>query len=76
MSENGTRKVKLATRGMTCTSCSMLIEMKLTKLDGVLEASSDYAKEETVVVYDPTKVDLQKIIAVVEDEGYDAAEIG
>lgn len=67
------KKVRLATKGMTCTSCSMLIEFQLKRVDGVTEAQSDYAKEETVVTYDPSRADVGALLRAVEDAGYDAA---
>lgn len=75
MSDNGLKTVKLATRGMTCTSCSVLIEARLKRIDGVHEASSDYAREETVVTYDPAKTDVSELIEAVEEVGYEAAQL-
>ncbi|HZO50225.1 MAG TPA: heavy metal translocating P-type ATPase [Gaiellaceae bacterium] len=73
MTETATReRVRLEIGGMTCASCAARIERKLNRLDGV-EASVNYATEEAAVTFDPTRVDLDRLIRTVEATGYTAA---
>ena len=67
-----TQTVKLATTGMFCTACGMLIEAALSKLDGVDEVKSDFASETTTVTFDPERVTLDSLIEEVQETGYEA----
>jgi copper chaperone CopZ len=69
------KKIELATSGMHCPSCAMLIEMALKKEDGVFEARADYPGSRTTVSFDPDVTDEGKIIAKIESLGY-TAEVG
>lgn len=68
-------KKKLKIEGMHCTSCAMNIDMDLEDLDGIKEAKTSYARQETEVEFDQDKLDIQKIIAIVEKTGYKAQAI-
>jgi P-type Cu+ transporter len=65
-------RVRLEIGGMTCASCASRIERKLNKLEGV-RATVNYATEEAAVSFDPTRVDVDALIAAVEATGYTAA---
>lgn len=56
--------------GMHCASCSMNIDGELEELEGVLDSSTSYAKQETKVSYDQSKIDPAKIRKVIEGLGY------
>jgi copper chaperone CopZ len=56
--------------GMHCTSCSMNVDGELEDLDGVFSATTSYAKQESVVEYDSTKVTPKHMKAVIEELGY------
>lgn len=60
--------------GMTCAACANRIEKGLTKLDGVSQATVNFALEQASVSYDPSKVDLSKLEQKVQDLGYDTAK--
>lgn len=62
--------VDLNIGGMTCASCSMRIEKKLNKLEGVT-ASVNYATEKARVSV-PEGFDPQALIAEIEKTGYTA----
>ena len=66
---------KLKIEGMHCTSCAMNIDFDLEDLDGVKEAKTSFAKQESVVTFDLDKLDMQKIIAVIGKTGYKAPTI-
>ncbi len=57
---------------MHCTSCAMSIDMDLEDLDGVKEAKTSYAKQETEVEFDEEKLGLDQIVKAIEKTGYKA----
>lgn len=65
-----TETVKIKIDGMHCTSCSMNVDGELEDLDGVLSASTSYARQESVVEYDPQKVSVGRMEAVIKKLGY------
>lgn len=64
--------VKLNTTGMHCPSCSMLIEMTVSDLDGVADVHADHRTGETEVTFDPEKVDTDRIVEEIRKAGYGA----
>lgn len=62
--------VKIKIDGMHCTSCSMNVDGEMEDLDGVISSTTSYAKQESVVEYDPKKVSLKQIRKVIRDLGY------
>lgn len=60
----------LPVEGMTCASCVARIEKKLNKVDGIQNATANLASENINIIFDRTKVDLNKIAKVIEDTGY------
>ena len=70
MAENAT--VRLNTTGMHCQSCSMLVQMELEDVPGVVSAASDFRSGITEVVYDPQAVSVDSLVAAVEAAGYGA----
>ena len=55
---------------MHCVSCGLNIDGALEDTEGVFSASTNYAKAQTVVEYDPKLVKEAKLKTVIEDEGY------
>src|SRR6185295_15246439 len=47
---------------MDCSSCAAQIEAKLSSLKGISEATADYDKGEAYVIYDPSKISVNKMI--------------
>lgn len=60
----------LTTTGMHCRSCSMMIDMTLSDLEGVQNSQTDLASGKTEVAYDPDVVSLEEIRAAVIAAGY------
>jgi len=58
--------------GMSCANCSATIEDTLSELDGVDDASANYATDEATVEYDATVVSLADIYDAIDDAGYGA----
>src|SRR5687767_13494814 len=65
-------RVDLELAGMTCAGCATRIERALNKLDGV-EATVNLATEGAAVRFDPARIDVDEVIAAVEEIGYGAA---
>lgn len=63
---------RLATSGMHCSSCAMLVDMTLGDLNGVVSSKTDHATGETVVTYDDAIVTVDEIKRAVRGAGYEA----
>lgn len=68
------KEIKINIKGMTCKACEIHIENKVNKLDGILNANADYEAANTIIKYDVTKVDLQKIETAIQSTGYKIVE--
>jgi len=66
-----TGRETIAVGGMTCANCSATVEGSLAELEGVVEASVNFATDEASVEYDPAAVSLAAIFGAIEDAGYD-----
>ncbi|MFC1884184.1 copper ion binding protein [Thermodesulfobacteriota bacterium] len=63
-------KVKLDIQGMTCATCVRRVEQGLGDLEGVDKASVNFATENAMVDYEPTKVEVEDLVKKVGDLGY------
>ncbi len=72
--QDGTAKLQLKVGGMHCSLCTESIHKGLSRLDGVEEAQVSIAHEETLIRYDPRKIDEAQIRETLEDLGYTARE--
>ncbi|MDO8914819.1 MAG: copper-translocating P-type ATPase [Coriobacteriia bacterium] len=64
--------VTLGLIGMTCSSCSAVIEKTLNRVPGVTSATVNLAAETASVLFDPAVVGLDALIGSVKGAGYDA----
>jgi Cu+-exporting ATPase len=67
---NTTTKESFPIIGMHCASCARLIEKKLIKTKGVMEATVNYASEQASVTYDQERCSKENIQSAVESAGY------
>jgi len=58
--------------GMHCASCARLIEKKIQKIPGVIEASVNYGSEQAVVEMDESRVSTKDLSDAVNGAGYKA----
>ena len=65
-------KKKLKIEGMYCTACAMNIDFDLEDFDGVIEAKTNYAKQELVVEFEADKITIEEILKQIEKTGYKA----
>lgn len=61
-------------RGMTCQGCEEHIEVPLSKLEGVTSADADYKKHNVTIVYDPSRVSVERIKKTITATGYELAD--
>ncbi|MGD2207448.1 MAG: heavy metal translocating P-type ATPase, partial [Anaerolineae bacterium] len=69
-----TAKTELPITGMTCANCANTIERTLKRLEGVVEASVNFANERATVEYLPGVVSLAAIQQAIRDVGYDVIQ--
>ncbi|HWE50714.1 MAG TPA: heavy metal-associated domain-containing protein [Bryobacteraceae bacterium] len=67
-------KAELKITGMTCQGCVRSIEMKLSGLSGVDYAHVNLGAGVATVEYDDAKADVPKLIAAVQQIGFQAAQ--
>jgi len=65
----------LVTSGLHCTSCSMLVDLTVGDLEGVVDVKTDHATGDTVVRFDEESITVEKIIDAIRGVGYDAEQI-
>ena len=63
--------VTLQIVGMHCVSCAINIDFELEDLEGVREAKTHYAKQVSVITYEPHKVSHEQMVAVISKLGYE-----
>lgn len=59
--------------GMTCGGCVKSVKGVLAALPGMESADVDLATASAKVVFDPAKLDREKIAAAINRAGFDAA---
>ena len=69
-----TTTIELPLVGMTCANCAATIERALNKVDGVLEATVNYASEKATVKYIVGTTGRASLVAAVRKAGYDVVE--
>jgi copper chaperone CopZ len=65
----------IATTGMHCPSCPMLIELSVCDLPGVTTVRVLNADCSTVVTYDESKISAEAIIEEIRRAGYGAKRV-
>src|SRR5829696_405699 len=65
-------RITIPVVGMACASCVRRVERTLSEMEGVAEASVNFAAEKTSVVYDPAVTNPDELIEAVRDAGYGA----
>ena len=63
-------KITLKLSGLHCASCSLNIDGELEEISGVVSSNTSYAKQESVVVYDPKLVKPTQFKTTIEKLGY------
>ena len=66
----GTEKDILLVEGMSCGHCKNAVEKAVGALSGVLLAEVNLAEKTLSVEFDASKITLDKIKEIVDEEGY------
>ena len=66
-------KKKFDVKGMMCAVCQSHVEKAVKGVDGVCDVNVNLLQNSMVAEYDPKVTDADKIIAAVENEGYEAS---
>ena len=62
--------VKLDVPGMTCKFCPITIRKALSKVPGVIKATSDYDTKSATVTFDPSKTNVETLTKATANAGY------
>jgi copper chaperone CopZ len=68
-------KAELKIGGMTCQGCVRSVEMKLSKVAGVDSANVNLGAGRATVEFDDSEADVDKLIAAVQQIGFEAAPL-
>jgi len=60
--------------GMHCASCASNICEALNDTEGIINAQVDISTNKGAVEYDEEKIDLNGVIEVIKEEGFNARE--
>ncbi len=66
------KTITLSITGMHCVSCAMNIDGELEDTGAVESASTNYAKSEATITYDPVHISSEEIVAKIATLGYTA----
>jgi len=64
------QKLILKISGMHCSSCSLRIDGDLEEIEGVVTANTNFAKGQTEVQYEESKVATDRLVEVIKKAGY------
>jgi copper chaperone CopZ len=62
--------ITLKLSGLHCSSCSLNIDSELEDLPGVISTRTSYAKQETVITYDPMLAQPSQFKSIIKGLGY------
>ena len=68
-----TKKSTISISGMSCASCSQIIENILKKTVGIIDVNVNLATEKAYVTFDEEKISEKEIIALINSTGYKAS---
>ena len=68
------KTLSLPVVGMTCANCATNIERSVRKLDGVQEASVNFASERVTLTYDGSLLNMDDIVGRIRKAGYDVPQ--
>lgn len=66
----GLSTVTLDVRNMTCAACTAIVTKSLRDLNGVIDARVSFQPPQAVVVFDSSKVNVERILVATANAGY------
>lgn len=73
--ERTAKSVTIPIEGMTCASCSRIIEVKVAKMAGVKNIAVNLATEKAQIEYEPGQIRISEIKQKIRDLGYTPLDI-
>lgn len=70
LTEEGYAQITFLIHNIHCSACIWLNETMLNKLDGVIDAHIHYTNHKAQITFDENKIDVGKIVEVIESLGY------
>ena len=70
MTQTATERVTLNVPDISCGHCVNTIQTSLGQLEGVASVAASAETKQVDLAFDPNKVSLEKIEAVLDEEGY------
>jgi copper chaperone len=64
-------KAELRVEGMRCGHCKMAVEKALGGVEGISGVKVELENKKVLFDYDPSKVNLDNVKEIIEDEGYE-----
>ena len=71
---NHIQKTAILISGMHCATCAQTIEKSISKADGVVKASVNFASEKANVEFDKNKINEASIKSIIHEAGYKVLE--
>lgn len=65
-------RLNLKVTGMTCAQCEKIIQKSLKGHEGVFHASVSYKTNQVEIIYDPSLISRDGLVAIIEHCGYEA----
>jgi mercuric ion binding protein len=65
-------EVRFSVPGMSCPMCPITVRKALAGVDGVTEAETSLKDRQARVVFDPTRTNVDTLIAAVAEAGFEA----
>lgn len=63
-------KAEFTVSGMTCAACANRVEKRLNKLEGVNEATVNFALESATVDFNPDEINVNEMKSAITKLGY------
>ena len=64
------KNLKLKIKGIHCISCTMNIDGELEDTEGVKSSNTNYAKQQTEIEFDESKISEKRIAQIINKLGY------
>ncbi len=71
LNQKNIRRHSLSLEGMDCSDCALVVEHRLSRLEGVLEVQVDFNGQSVQVAYDTSRISQRAIEKRVRQLGYD-----
>ncbi|CAA9197652.1 mercuric transport protein MerTP [Flavobacterium sp. NPDC079362] len=74
INNSNTKIIEFGISGMTCTSCEEHVNHEVSKLSGIIKATTSYEKKNAIVEFDNSKTNITEIEKAINATGYTITE--